>query len=365
MRTIIFSNYDSLDNPYYAGGGALAIHSVARRLASRYNVTVLTGKYPGSKNEIKDSVKYRRVGISIGQPQIDQLLYQIVLPFYVVTQSFDIWFESFTPPFSTAFLPWFTKKPVVGVTHLLGGKEMSKKYHLPFHWVETLGLRQYKNIVVLSEFLAQQIRESKTNAKVSVIPNGLDSGIFERTIDKKEEYILFLGRIDVFHKGLDVLLDAYKEIADLVKYKLFLAGSGALKEVDVIKKKIKKLELEDKVLLLGKVDDKKKFHLLEHAIVTIIPSRVEGFAIVALEAMASKSPLVISKIPGLDWIPNECAIRAKTFDAESFAEAIMNLVENPDLRESMGEAGYRVVQQYNWDNVANLYGTLIERFYIK
>jgi len=61
-RRIIFSNYDDPKNPFYGGGGARAIHEVARRLAVRHDVKIITGSYPGSRDEMVDGVSYTRIG---------------------------------------------------------------------------------------------------------------------------------------------------------------------------------------------------------------------------------------------------------------------------------------------------------------
>ncbi|MBX7180163.1 MAG: glycosyltransferase, partial [Saprospiraceae bacterium] len=122
-------NYDDIKNPYYGGGGALAVHEVAKRLAARqHEVLVLTGKYPGCKDEIIDGVQYKRIGFHLLDARVGQLAFHFSLPWYAARLQYDIWVESFTPPFSTALLPLFTNKPVVGLTHLLGGKAMKLKY---------------------------------------------------------------------------------------------------------------------------------------------------------------------------------------------------------------------------------------------
>src|SRR5690606_11347944 len=60
---IVISTYDSIDNPFYNGGGAFAIHEVAKRLSKKYELIVLTGNYPGSINKVKDGVSYKRIGV--------------------------------------------------------------------------------------------------------------------------------------------------------------------------------------------------------------------------------------------------------------------------------------------------------------
>src|SRR5438046_2109760 len=103
-KRIIFSNYDDLKNPYYGGGGAFAIHEIAKRLTTDYHIKVLTGKYPGSEDEIKDGVFYQHIGLSLKNPQVDQLLFQLCLPIFIMRERYNLWLESYTPPFSTSLL---------------------------------------------------------------------------------------------------------------------------------------------------------------------------------------------------------------------------------------------------------------------
>ena len=125
---IIISSYDDLKNPYYAGGGAVVVHEVFKRLKESYKVKVITGKYPGSIDEIVDGVVYERIGTNFFGPRLGQLIFQVILPFYALTEKFDLWVESFTPPFSTAFLPLFSKKPVVGLVHMLSAQDMQMSW---------------------------------------------------------------------------------------------------------------------------------------------------------------------------------------------------------------------------------------------
>lgn len=172
---IVFSNYDDIRNPYYGGGGAIAVHEVAKRLAATHTVTVLTGKYPGSTDEIVDGVVYKRVGAHVLDPRIGQLLFHFSLPWFALTMKFDVWVESFTPPFSTALLPLCTRKPVVGLTHLLGGKAMKLKYGLPFDIPERMGLKVYKHVIVLQDALKLELAQMAPHIQTYVIPNGVDA----------------------------------------------------------------------------------------------------------------------------------------------------------------------------------------------
>ena len=186
---IIISSYDDSKNPYYGGGGAVAVHEIAKRLVSEYEITVLTGKYPNSKDENIDGVIYKRVGVSSGYAKLDQLFFHLVLLTRVRDENFDIWIESYTPPFSTSFLPLFTKKPVIGLVHMLSAADMERKYKLPFHLIENLGLRLYENFIVQSEESKKKILQINLKSQVYVIPPGV-------TLSEKKsrikQHILFI-----------------------------------------------------------------------------------------------------------------------------------------------------------------------------
>ncbi len=356
---IIFSNYDDVKNPYYGGGGAFSIHAIAKRLVSKYDVIVITGKYPGSKNEERDGVYYERIGVSFGGPQFGQALYQILLPLYVLRKKFDVWFESFTPPFSTTCLQIFTRKPVIGVIHLLAGREMARRYKLPFHWLEYLGLKTYKNIVALTENLKEQVRYSNKKVNISIIPNGLDNALLQRGPAVKDNYILFLGRIDFTQKGLDLLLESFFKIKDLTTANLIIAGSGEQQEVDKLNNLTQKLNLSDRVQCVGRVEGQTKDDLLDKSIVVVMPSRFEAMGIVALEAFCVFSPLVVFDIPSFEWVPKDCALKVGAYDTDKLAQGMLSLLNDATLRDSISSRAKSFVQKFNWEKITSDYNELI------
>src|SRR5215469_4268838 len=141
--TIYFSTYDDIKNPYYGGGGAIAIHEVAKRLIKTHSVTVVSWNYSGKKKEVIDEVTYERFGNPFLTPKLAMFFYQLYLPYYARSKQFDVWLESFCPPFTTAFLPQFIKQPVVGIVHMLAAEDMERKYKLPFHLVQNKGIKLY------------------------------------------------------------------------------------------------------------------------------------------------------------------------------------------------------------------------------
>ena len=359
---IIFSNYDDMKNPYYAGGGARAIHEVAKRLAKRFPVTVITGKYPGCRNEEIDGVAYVRVGTELWGPKAGQLIYQLCLLPRVWADGYDLWIESFTPPFSTSFLPIFTKKPVIGLVHMLAAEDMTRKYKIPiFGAVEKQGLRLYRNLIVLTDREAEKIKAINPDAKILVIPNGVT--VAEKPgIKAVKKHILFLGRIEVDQKGLGFLVRAYAKIAGRIKYPLVIAGSGEKSEMDKLKMMIEKSGLKNSVIPVGRVEGKKKEALLAGAVFVVIPSRYETFSITALEAMAAGIGIITFDIVGLKWIPETIAVKAPGFDVFKLASLMLELSTNKRKLDLMGKAGKSFVRQFDWEQISDKYAKCIYKY---
>lgn len=359
-KTIIFSSYDDLHNPYYAGGGARAIHEVAKLLAAHYNVVVYTGNYPDAKETVVDSVHYKRLGPAHLGPKLGQLLFHLILPFIVKKESFDVWIESFTPPFSTTALQKYTSRPVIGLAHMLSSEDMRRKYKLPFHLIEHLGLPTYNNFITITPQTKYAISKHNKNANFFVIPNGVELRNSHPVNNKTDNYILFLGRIEVDQKGLDLLLDSYAQITDKTTTKLIIAGSGTKQEVDMLKKIIQEKHLEEYVELKGRVEGKIKDDLLRNATMIVVPSRYETFGNVVLEAMAFNKPLIGFAINGLEWVPDECMIKVKKFDTKQMAKQLLTALRDKKKLLKMQKSAQQAVKKYSWQITATAYKQAIE-----
>lgn len=353
---VIFSNYDDINNPYYGGGGALAVHEVARRLVARqHQVTVLTGCYPGSKNELIDGVQYKRVGFHLLDARIGQLAFQFALPWHVARLEFDVWVESFTPPFSTALLPLFTKKPVVGLTHLLGGKAMKLKYGLPFDIPERLGMRLYRHVIVLQKALQEELGRMVPQTRTYIIPNGVAEEVLEQKPLPKAGYIAFLGRIDFEQKGLDLLLQAYAKVKNQIGVPLKIAGIGLEGDMQRLRKEIVSLGLSAQVELVGKLSGQAKLDFLNRADFFVMSSRIENFALVLLEAFGVGLPAVVFNIAGVGWVPDTVAVKVEAFNVSAYAQALVDMAHNAEQRREMSQAARNCAAQYSWDTISTEY----------
>lgn len=197
--------------------------------------------------------------------------------------------------------------------------------------------------------------------KVSMIHNGVDLpqlkdeqlnwSLRERYAYPGEKIIFYVGRL-VYEKGVHVLIEAMPRI--LQSYpncKLIIAGAGGMKD-DLQRRAA---YLGHKVLFVGFVDDNTRNFLLKVADVCVFPSLYEPFGIVALEAMNTGAPVVVSDVGGLAEIVDhgKDGYKALPGHVESLSWHICDLLHHPQKAKIMAEqAKHKTVNLYNWKQIA-------------
>lgn len=128
-----------------------------------------------------------------------------------------------------------------------------------------------------------------------IIPNGIEikKEKIEKKVNKKIN-IVFIGRIDINHKGIDRLMEALKKIDDIERmFKVSIYGVGGKKEIKTLNKYINKfnnLEVEFR----GAIYDKEKVKVLIESNIMILTSRYEGFPMSIIEALYYGNPCIVT-----------------------------------------------------------------------
>jgi glycogen synthase len=200
--------------------------------------------------------------------------------------------------------------------------------------------------------------------KLVMIPNGVNTRVYDgfenddcslfrsRFALANEKIVLYVGRL-VYEKGIHVLINAVPKVLEKVDAKFVIVGSGYMK--DQLLNIVRSMKLEHKVLFLGFVDDDTLLQLHKCADVSVVPSLFEPFGIVALEAMAAKSPVVVSDTGGLSEIVDHDATGFKAYpnNPDSLAWGITKILLNQDYKNYLRENAYRKVQKnYDWQKIA-------------
>ena len=282
--------YDDLNNPWVGGGGAVRVYEIYRRLSKRHRVVVVTANYPGAKNEKKDGIKYVRIGWGKNY-FLSRISYILSVPKWIRRIEHDILIEDISP-YSPTFVSLYTKKPCIALIHVLFSNfttdlkkrlSLARRFFCPLF--ERLNLRQHRNFICVSQNVKIGLEKlSPKIRKAIVIPNGVNDSLFTSE-SKEEKYVLFLGRIDIAQKGIDILIKAFSELVKTYKeIKLIIAGDG--RNLGKVKDLVKELDLEFCVEFTGRVSKDRKRELLSKCLFLCIPSRYESHPLVVLEAYA-------------------------------------------------------------------------------
>jgi glycosyltransferase involved in cell wall biosynthesis len=211
------------------------------------------------------------------------------------------------------------------------------------------------------------------SSKVYVIPNGVnseeyvDSNINEfRNKFKLESFpiILFIGRLNLI-KGPDILLEAFNEICKHIpSYKLLLAGPDEGLSI-ILKKNIKKFGLCDRVHLTGYLSRKDKINAYHAAELLVIPSRHEAMSIVALEAGAAGTPILLTRECGFDVIESIGGGMVVKADSKSIANGLQEMLSSPDKLFQMGLNLQNFVKKnYSWRSVAIKHSKIYNKVFL-
>jgi glycogen(starch) synthase len=222
-------------------------------------------------------------------------------------------------------------------------------------------------VVCCAQFMADEVHGyfGTPTDKIDVIPNGVDASPFQALDSASlqefrlryalpwEKIIMHVGRI-VYEKGVDVLIRSVPQIlAEAPEAKFVIAGRGP--ELDHLRQRVREMNLEQKVLLTGFISDEDRNKLYKVADVAVFPSLYEPFGIVALEAMAARTPVVVSAVGGLVEVVRhaETGITIHPGDPASCAWGILHTLQNPEWTTARVENAYReALTTFNWDTIA-------------
>lgn len=356
--------YESEGDAFGIGGVGTRAYAIYRCLKDRHAITLLCKKYPGAKDGEINGIPHVFAGRESKSLAVALFSYACHAARFVRRHGneFDIIIEEFSPAIPT-FLPAFAKRPVVLQVQGYTGALYFRKYN-PISAAILCGLErwrpvQYRNYIFVSGETRKRLR-AEGRGHAAVIPNGIDTELLGLP-EGGGEYILYLGRIDVYGKGLDLLLSAYRTIAASGPVPgLVIAGDG--RDRAHLEKMIKELPepVRQQVVLPGWVKGPGKTEVLGKAIFAVFPSRHEVQPIAALEAMAAGRPLVVSDIPEFGFVTAQGAGKSfRSGDADSLARAMTEMLNDKELIR-FGRLGREGVRDLTWERIAEQYEEFLQ-----
>jgi glycosyltransferase involved in cell wall biosynthesis len=171
-------------------------------------------------------------------------------------------------------------------------------------------------------------------------------------------YVLALGRV-VEKKGFDLLLDAFARLdPERHPVDLVIAGSGGA--LDGLRQKVADLGTESRVHLVGRLDRQTVTEAMAGATLFVMPSRLEPFGIVILEAWRAGVAVVASNRGGAPEFVNdgEDGVLVDPFDTPALTAALDRLLADPSERTRIAAAGRARVVDFAWPGIAAAYSSV-------
>jgi glycogen(starch) synthase len=222
-------------------------------------------------------------------------------------------------------------------------------------------------VICCSEYMMQHVKWAfgLPGDKLSMVPNGVNPHVYDG-LEKQdlsgfrlnfalpqEKIVLYVGRL-VYEKGIHIFINAVPKILAKVDAKFVIVGSGYMQEQ--LSNIVKSMGLEHKVLFTGFVDEANLLKLQKVADVSVVPSLFEPFGIVALEAMAAKSPVVVSDTGGLSEIVQHDVTGVKVYpnNTDSLAWGITKILIDDAFAKTIRANAYKIImEKYDWDKIAH------------
>lgn len=352
---ILHLDPDDMDNPL-SGGGPVRTFEICRRLARRHEITVLTPTFPGHTPEKeREGIRYLRLGRKVrNHGSSHHITFLLSLPRAIRQFEHDLLVEDFMPPCSATCNPLFRRrdKPMVASVQWFSAWDYTRWLKLPFHWGEEYGIRLYSDFIVLTESMKRKIELRHPKARCRVIPNGVDDALFQQPLHAGAG-ILFLGRIEIGTKGIDLLLKAYAGMDPARRPPLTLAGK--IQEAAALQALLADTGLTGQVQVTGAYDAAGRLALLRQARLLVMPSRIETFGMTIAEANAAGVPTVVWDAAPMNEVASPACVRVPAHDVAALGQALQQLSDATDDEIlARGAAARAHALQFSWDRAAAL-----------
>lgn len=336
-------------NPFFYplhGGIETRMHDTARLLAARgHDVTVLTGRLPGTEEEEMTEFGYRVV-------RLKSKFINIYNPPFISSKGVLEALESLDADavnYNYRWAPSYNKD--------LAKYDGYKVFTYHNMWGEGTGivgkfseinddvfrktLDTFDHIICVSDYVkGDLVRRGIPEGRMTTIPTCLDLPPVRDT--PEGDYILSLGRL-VKTKGLDSLMEAMVD----VDCRLILCGKGP--EAKNLRKQAEKLGLLDRVEFRGYVSEEEKDSLMRSCRLFAMPSLFESFGLAALEVLGYGRPLVYGNVNGLPDTVGDGGIPVTPGDPKSIADGINRLLGDNALRAELARNARKQAEKYTWD----------------
>jgi len=215
--------------------------------------------------------------------------------------------------------------------------------------------RRLSKIITVSECSKRDIGKEfgVSQDRFRVVPNGINTDYFYPLagVERKPYHLLVTNSADTPLKGLKYLLLAVNDIRKTRPIHLTVIGKP--KKEGMIERLVGELGVGEVVHFTGRIPYEDFARYYAEATMAVIPSLYEGFGMPAGEAMACGVPVISTTGGALPEVVGDAGILVPTGDSEALKAAILDLLDRPEKRVVLGQAGLKRVQEsLTWEHAA-------------
>ncbi len=270
----------------------------------------------------------------------------VVLVHDIIPKLFPEYLNNFRKKFYQSQI----EKGVYGAHSILTVSEYSKK-----DLIEKMNVNPAKiitNYISIDPLYSKEVTQSES----------------ERVMKKynlEANYIYSGGGLEV-RKNTDGTIRAYKKLVDRNSDVPSLVISGKLMPqlaplvVDV-EKMVKELKLEDKVKIIGYVEQKDLPALYKNALMFVYPSHYEGFGMPVLEAMQIGAPTITAKTSSLEEVGGDAVLYANDESDEDLVNKMEELLKSEEMRDSLIVKAKERTEKFSWKKFVDKFFEVIEQ----
>lgn len=356
--------------PSREGGVEVVVEEISTRLVRLgHEVTAFNRKgnhVSGKEFNIQDieNIKKEYKGIEIKSiPTIDikgisALISSCFATIMALLGKFDCIHYHAEGPAAMLILPHLLGKKTIVTIHGLDWKR-AKWNKIAVRYLklgEKIAAKYADSVIVLSKNMQEYFKEVYGRDTI-LIPNGIEKPEikYPKVINnkwnlKKDEYILYLGRI-VPEKGLDYLIDAFSMVT--TSKKLIIAGGSS--DTDEFMESVKrKAQKDERIIFTGFVEGEVLQELFSNAYIYVLPSDLEGMPISLLEAMSYSNCCLVSDIDECVEVIEDVGVTFKKSDVADLRDKLQLLCNNyEEVKKYKDKSSGFICNKYNWNKVVN------------